>query len=177
MKILSPEKKVSHAITFFETKKRKITSQLYTTWKVERLGTGSTGWLFQRKIGPTWHISALLDFQEKLVSRVNCEEVEISSRIKYESILGRWIKSENDLGNWGKWRCYEVSHPLCRNYGRAQKPVNLFHYWRDEKWRKNETGEFKSSSYSLFFLTWISQFLSKNSLEVAATKNQVFEAL
>ena len=28
-----------------------------------------------------------------------------------------------------------------------------------------------------FFPTWISQFLSKNSLEVAATKNQVFEAL
>ena len=30
-----------------------------------------------------------------------------------------------------------------------KKAVNLFHYWRDEKWRKNETGEFKSSS-SLF---------------------------
>ena len=60
--------------------------ELYT--KLNDFVSGSTGWLFlPRQIGPTWHISALLDFPEKIVSWVNCEGVaEISQRRIFEEM-------------------------------------------------------------------------------------------
>ena len=80
-------------------------------------------------------------------------------------------------GNSGKWRCYAVlsSHPS--NYGRAQKAVNLFHYWRwkmEKKWNR-WVQKFKFSAW-LFFLTWISQFLSPHfrKIQLEATKKANF---
>lgn len=85
------------------------------------------------------------------------------------------MKRENNLGNWGKWRCYEVSHLLlCNNYGRAQKKLLTSSIIEE---MKNGEKMKQVSSKVQVLLTWISQFLSKNSLEAAATKSKVFEAL
>ena len=76
-------KKVSHAITFFETKKRKITSQLYNVHSQHEKLNDSTAqevWadFFKEKLDPLDTFLHYLIFKRKLsLSRVNCEEIEV----------------------------------------------------------------------------------------------------
>lgn len=141
-----------HNIFRDQKAKNYFTIVQFTTWKVERLYSQHRkyGLTFSKK---NWthltHFCTTWFSRENCLSRVNCEEIEVEiSRRKFQT---SWMKRENNLGNWGKWRCYEVSHLLlCNNYGRAQKKLltsPLLKRWKMEKKWNRWVQKFKFSFF------------------------------